>query len=171
MQEGHSGTDRFMDNEQNLKIPERGYRNLRKGRYSQVGNYYFITTATQRKEKIFQSERCARVVIDSIKWIEHRKKAENIVAIVMPEHLHWVFILKEGTLADIVKSLKGFTARKINQMLDRKGNIWQEQYYEHLVRKNEALLNIAKYCLNNSVRRGLVDDFHCYPYWLCKYEV
>jgi len=144
---------------------------LRKGRLSHLENYYFITTVVRKKEKIFQNKRCADVVINAIKWIGQHKKAENIVAIVMPEHLHWVFVLKEGELAGVVKSLKGFTARKINQILDRKGNLWQEQYYERLIRKNEGLLNIAKYCLNNSVRRGLVDDFRRYPYWVCKYEV
>jgi putative transposase len=160
-----------MNNNKKLRIPEKGHKNLRKGRFSYPGNYYFVTTIVQGKEKIFQKEECANIVIDAIRWMKKEGRVENIVAIVMPEHLHWVFVLKKGTLDSIMKTLKGFTARKINQILGRNGKLWQEQYYEHLIRKDENLLEIAKYCLNNSVRRGIVEEFHNYPYWICKYDV
>jgi len=68
-------------------------------------------------------------------------------------------------------SLKGYSSKKIKSLLKYQGRIWQEQYHDHAIRKDEVLADVITYCLNNPVRAGLVRDFHEYPYWYCQYEV
>ena len=89
----------------------------------------------------------------------------------MPDHLHFVTELKESSLAQMVRSLKSYTANEINRLLKRKGAFWQNQYHDHTVRKEEVLNEVILYTLNNPVRAGLVSNFHDYPHWYCKYEV
>jgi len=43
--------------------------------------------------------------------------------------------------------------------------LWQEGYYEHVVRKDEVLPELVGYILRNPVRAGLVADPTEYPYW------
>lgn len=74
-------------------------------------------------------------------------------------------------LSTVMHSLKSFTANEINKALGRRGQVWERGYYEKGLRDEKALLKTARYCLENPVREGLVDDFRRYPYWHCIYEV
>ena len=56
-----------------------------------------------------------------------------------------------------MQSLEGYTARRINILLNRKGNFWQAQYHDHAIRKDEVLEKAVLYCLNNPVRAGIVE--------------
>jgi hypothetical protein len=41
----------------------------------------------------------------------------------------------------------------------RKLKLWQPSYYDHVLRKDEDTLNVARYILDNPVRKGLVKHF------------
>jgi len=154
------------------KIPETGSRQLRKGRYSQRGYFYFVTTSCFNKQKIFIRDDVVKIIFDTIDWLENNNYIDCYFVIVMPDHLHLVFqLLGTKTLSEVMKSLKGFTGRKIKEKLRLDTPVWQNQFYDHLIRKDEDLLGIMKYCLYNSVRAGLVENPFNYPYWKCKYDL
>ena len=92
-------------------------------------------------------------------------------AVLMPDHLHFVAELKTDRLPKLMHSLKSFTAKQINAVLNRQGTLWQDQYHEHAIRKAENLNEIVLYMLNNPVRAGVVKDFHDYPFWYCRWSV
>ena len=57
-----------------------------------------------------------------------------------------------------MQSLKGFTAREANRILNRTGRkFWQAESYDHWVRDDTELERIAAYIENNPVKAGLVD--------------
>ena len=89
----------------------------------------------------------------------------------MPDHIHFVAALRQVSLSKLMRSLKSYTAKEINSCLNRHGNFWQPQYHDHTLRKDEDLNEVVLYTLNNPVRAGLVDDFHEYPYWYCRWDV
>ena len=45
-------------------------RNLRKGRYSAPGIYYFLTTSVAGRRPIFTSPEPAYIVLDTINWLK-----------------------------------------------------------------------------------------------------
>ena len=61
-------------------------------------------------------------------------------------------------LASIMQSLKGYTARKANQLLGRRGAFWHHESYDHCVRNPDEWQGIITYVLNNPVKAGLVDE-------------
>ena len=63
------------------------------------------------------------------------------------------------SLSSIMQSLKGNTARKANQLLERSGPFWQHESYDHCVRNPNELKRIISYVLNNPVKAGLVDEW------------
>jgi REP element-mobilizing transposase RayT len=77
--------------------------------------------------------------------------------------------LKTDSLSTLMHSLKSYTAKHVNAVLQRQGSLWQAQYFEHAVRRDEDLNEIVLYMLNNPVRAGLVQDFHDYPFWYCRW--
>jgi REP element-mobilizing transposase RayT len=76
--------------------------------------------------------------------------------VVMPEHVHVLATL--GKLSDLSQTFgrwKGAAAREINLVLARSGPLWQAGFYDHAIRHDEDLRNVALYIESNPIRRGL----------------
>ncbi len=161
-----------LDSEMKARIPERGTRQLRKGRLSQKESYYFITTCTCNKQRLFVDEHSVRIVFDALDWLEQSGFIEVHFCIVMPDHLHLVMqLVGEKSLSDVVKSLKQFTSRRLRQVRRLEVPVWQEQFYDHMLRRDESLIETIRYCWFNPVRAGLVKYPNDYPYWKSKYKL
>jgi len=145
---------------------------LRKGRCSIEGGYYFVTLCTKDGKKLLHSDKAASIIFDSIGWLEEHEGLQLICCVIMPDHVHLVFVLgQEQTLSSLMHSLKSYTSNEINKSLGRSGSVWQVQYYDHGIRKEESLNEIITYCYENPVRAGLTIHAKDYPYWRCKYEM
>jgi REP-associated tyrosine transposase len=72
----------------------------------------------------------------------------------------WTFALPE-----ILRAIKGTSARSINILLGRRGSIWQDESFDHVLRRNESLLETVEYIRQNPVRKALVSKPEDYP-WL-----
>jgi putative transposase len=62
-------------------------------------------------------------------------------------------------LSAIMQSLKGYTARSVNRLLNRSGAFWAKESYDHVVRNAEELNRVVRYTLANPVKAGLVRDW------------
>ena len=72
--------------------------------------------------------------------------------VIMPNHVHLLFSLLGGTLLEEhIRSWKGYTARAINRLADRKGTLWQKDYHDRMVRNLEHFANCARYVRHNPV--------------------
>lgn len=153
-------------------LPKKGKSHrLRQGRTSIPGHYYLVTARRDEASPAFNVPEIAAIILNALKWLEEKSIIGLEAAVVMPTHIHFVARLRSGDLSSVMQSLKGCTAREINRGLRRKGSIWQSQFHDHAIRRDEELDNMIRYCLENPVRSGLVKDFHDYPYWYCRYRV
>jgi putative transposase len=149
--------------------PGFGSHRLRIGRISERNACYFITTKTLGREPLFMNPAAAGVVMRSIAWMETRHRWNWLCYVLMPDHLHLVFKLRqEGPLGQSMKSFKGFTAVRIQETMRRRDPVWQEGYFDHRVRSFEKMEWVAFYCLQNPVRAGLVLDGEEWPFFRCK---
>jgi len=109
----------------------------------------------------------------------------------MPNHLHVVFtpILNQfdefltpnnksssrtiPAVTKIMQDLKKYTAREANKILQREGDFWQHESYDHVVRNVDELNKIVKYVLNNPVKAGLckTSDDWVWSYYNPKYLI
>jgi putative transposase len=82
----------------------------------------------------------------------------------MPDHLH---IVVEGT-QDEVNLLKFINHYKQKSGFwmsqNRPGVSWQKDFFDHIIRKDEGLLTVIRYILENPVRKGLVSNWRDYPF-------
>ncbi len=67
-------------------------------------------------------------------------------------------------LFQVMKSIKNYSARTSNEVLNRKGNFWQKESYDHLVRNGKELTGIIRYVLENPVKVGLVSRWEDWPF-------
>jgi len=82
----------------------------------------------------------------------------------MPDHLH---ILVEGLheesdfrrFVKLFKQKSGYQWRRTSNQ-----KLWQEDYFERVLRREETTEKVIGYILNNPVRRGLVSSPEEYPF-------
>lgn len=60
-------------------------------------------------------------------------------------------------LSGILHSWKSFSANAINRALGRKGTLWQDESYDHLVRSEASLARITAYMLAHEQQGALVE--------------
>ena len=77
---------------------------------------------------------------------------------VMPNHVHVLFRLLDGHALDsVLHSWKSYSAKKANRLLGRTGKFWQREYYDHMVRSEDAFYRIVNYIFQNPEKAGLRD--------------
>ena len=92
---------------------------------------------------------------------------------IMSNHFHMQMTplqKEDGTyiaMSAIMHSLKTYTARMANKLLNRKGQFWQHENYDHYARNLEEEERIAIYIANNPVEVGLVERWYDWrwTYW------
>ena len=62
-------------------------------------------------------------------------------------------------VTDVLRLLKGSTARKCNLELGRSGEFWTHESYDHFIRDEREFANVIAYILNNPVKAGLVAEW------------
>lgn len=97
----------------------------------------------------------AKIVADALLFFDGQR-CDLSAFVVMPNHVHALVRLRSPTrLEELVKSWKGYTARQINQRLGIKGKLWQEEYWDRLVRDEEHWRKCLRYICRNPERAGL----------------
>ena len=77
-------------------------RDLRKGRYSQAGQIYLITTVTRDRQPVFGNFQAARILIRALREEQNLGRADTLAFVVMPDHLHWLMTLGENAALSVV---------------------------------------------------------------------
>lgn len=142
----------------------RGHRALRRGRLSVPGAYYLVTTATLDRQPLFHDFYLGRLVVAAMRSAS--PQADTKCFVVMPDHVHWLFRLREGAdLSSTVARTKAGAARRIRERAARIRAVWQRGFHDHAIRHEAALRAIARYVVANPLRAGLVERIGDYPLW------
>jgi putative transposase len=84
--------------------------------------------------------------------------------VIMSNHVH-ILIDPHSPLARITKSIKNFSAREANAILNRLGEpFWENGSYDRWVRDEKEFWNIARYIENNPVTAGIVANPQDWPW-------
>lgn len=127
--------------------------------YQKDDHPLFVTFTTDRRWVLPPA---ARDIILECCIRENGCRFDLHAAVVMPDHVHLIYSplrRDDGwsyTLPEIMKAIKGRSARQINVALKRTGPVWQEEFFDHVLRSNDRLVDRVDYVCQNPVRAGLV---------------
>ena len=140
--------------------------------YSRAGAY-FVTVCTQNRVCLFgdvvdgsmrlsDAGRIIQTIWDDLPNYYLNIELDEFV--IMPNHVHGIIVIAVGAglkpaptkrhgLPEILRALKTFSARRINEMRNTPGApVWQRNYYEHIIRDGESLNKIREYIMNNPMQ-------------------
>ena len=107
----------------------------------------------------------ATTVVDSIGYFQHQNIWDVLEYVVMPNHLHMLFNIMNGSLKHTMTSFKRWTAGQAQKALNLKQrHFWQEDWFDHWVRSHEEYLGLVDYIRLNPVKAGLVKHYQDWPY-------
>ncbi|MEW6456101.1 MAG: transposase [Acidobacteriota bacterium] len=127
-------------------------------------NRYFVTICTNNNKNLFINKDLIDWLISELKEISNKHHFNIWAYCFMPDHLH---LLTEGNdeEADMRKFIAAFK-QKTGFLYKKKFNnqLWEINYYEHVLRKEETIKEVAFYIFNNPLRKGIVKNYQEYPY-------
>ena len=86
---------------------------------------------------LLQSPHCRSIVCDSLLFRDGRQYTIHSF-VVMPNHVHLLMELYDShTLQSTVTALKRYTATAINRLLNRNGRLWQDEYFDRIIRNEK----------------------------------
>ncbi len=155
-----------------------GRRSIRLAGYDySTAGVYFVTICASRRAMLFGEIRGARFVPNAIgavvekTWCELPNRFPSVALdafVLMPNHLHGLIVLYKKkraeinsapttekpsvSLARLVQSFKSLTRMQARKQLGRANPLWQRDYYEHVVRNENALTAIQRYIHENPAR-------------------
>lgn len=140
--------------------------------YQRDDKFHFVTFATYERGvlppflRTFVLRSCLH---------DHEKKYELGAAVIMPDHVHMVLrplVFNGETIAleRITQAIKSSSAHAINRSLNRKGPVWQDESFDHVIRRGHLYQKIA-YVLDNPVRKGLAAYWREYRWHWCAPDV
>jgi REP element-mobilizing transposase RayT len=130
---------------------------------------YYATICTFQKQCIFGVVRSGKVCLNHSgeivrkEWLrtpELRPGVQLGEFVVMPNHIHGIIVIEEGvpiepgqgSLSAIVGNFKGAVTKRIRQLLNRpRFQLWQRNYYDHIIRDNDDWERIQAYILDNPI--------------------
>ena len=74
-------------------------------------------------------------------------------------------------MAEVMRSVKGVSSYKIQEIRRKRGELnqnqalWQNGFHDYALRKEEDLQKLARYIVANLLRAGLVKKVGDYPLW------
>jgi len=129
------------------------------------GSWYFVTFRLARGPLPAEARRAVMDVLmggDGARY-------ELVAAVVMPDHVHCVLHPLERApgawldLGRLLKTLKGVSARRVNEVLSTRGTVWQDESWDRVIRSEPELWARVEYIRTNPVRAGLVSEAEEYP--------
>jgi REP-associated tyrosine transposase len=144
-------------------------RLIRKNIRLELENYlgerqYFVTLCCARRRELLDRPGVSSWAIARLRQSAARHAFEVHSYCVMPDHLH---LLAEGirgssNLLRFVAHYKQTTGFEFQQRWAQQ--LWQFKYFDHILRKSDALESVAWYIWLNPVRKGYCQGPREYPY-------
>jgi REP element-mobilizing transposase RayT len=112
------------------------------------GAIYFVTWRVRTGQADLSADERDRTAMairhfDSLRYRLH-------AYVVMNDHVHvLVELLADYRLEQVIYSWKSYTANLIQREFGRQGGIWQEEYFDRVVRDDEEYAQKRDYILNN----------------------
>jgi REP-associated tyrosine transposase len=131
-------------------------------------NYYgalvaHVINVTRLREPIFADTGLAQVCINTLNEVANTQRSTIHAYCLMPDHFHVLVEVAVGnTLEDFVKLLKQVSGFRVKRLTGKP--VWQISYYDRILRKEDAVVDVAAYIWDNPVKAGLAADPWEYPW-------
>ena len=117
---------------------------------------YFITASTWQKMSLFQTDRMARLFLDTLFHYRSEHKYLLHEFVLMPNHFH-LLLTPTVSLEKAVQLIKGGFSFRVKKELGYAGEVWESSFFDRRVRDWGEYQRMRHYIHENPVKRGLAE--------------
>jgi len=159
----------FLESE---STPGAHYSRRRLPHFEKPWAIYAVTITTAHRRALGPQART--IVLNAWRHF-HNARYELFALCIMPDHVHALFqpwpknqASREETtfwsLAELMRSLKSFTAREINRAERKTGTVWEKETFDRYIRSDRDLAEKFHYILRNPWDAGVAKQNEEYPW-------
>jgi putative transposase len=140
-------------------------RTKRLAGFSYIGKHaYFLTICTYKRFAAFRDSDFTNQAILKLLLTAKKFGFAVFAYCFMPDHVHLVLLGErdDSALESFVKSWN--TQTGYHWHLKTGGKLWQEGYYDQILRADASLIRAARYVVMNPVRAGFVEEPSAYEF-------
>ena len=147
-------------------VPTHGPGHLQAFDYTGLYRYFLTFCCHSTAARFFTSTPVVELVLSQILRAADDEQFAILAYCFMPDHAHLLveglseFIQRAALHQPAPSSSPGFHYRQRH----RRNRLWQRYGYEHVLRDDEDTRRVARYILENPIRRGLVRRAKDYPF-------
>jgi putative transposase len=96
---------------------------------------FFVTSVTWGRRSLFQSERAARLLLDTMFSYRERRIFQLYEFVIMPDHIHLLLAPKAGVALEwAMQFIKGGFSHRFMKETGSRMEIWQRSFTNHRIR-------------------------------------
>jgi len=135
-----------------------------KSPYAMPDTIVHLIIGTHAKKPYFSDPKLADSLISIMKQVSLENGNRIYAYCVMPDHVHILVDASDKCgVIDFVKVVKGRFAGSLRRTR-LPTSLLQRSFYDHILRKDEDVMAVARYIIANPVRAGIVDEVGKYPF-------
>ena len=143
------------------EYPKRKWSRLKDYDYSTDG-YYFLTICTENRKCILSNIKTNEDHAATVELTPYGIIADRLIQsipgidkyVIMPNHIHMIIHKTNGkSIASDVRSFKGLTTKQLGK------RIWQDYYYDHVIRDEEEYLIKWNY-IDKNPGKWIEDEYY-----------
>ena len=126
---------------------------------------FFVTSVTDGRRALLQSERMAKLLIDVFQDNRHKGHLLLHEFVIMPNHIHLLITPAEDiSLEKAMQFIKGGFSYRVKKELDLHFEIWEPSFTNHRIHDADDYAKHRNYIRQNPVRARLVEREELFPY-------
>jgi putative transposase len=131
-----------------------------------IGRSFSSRRAPFRRRAILASNEAAGILVDEWRNAHDRHGWAIGRYVIMPEHVHFFCSAELGAkaLPTFMQAWKQWTSKRAARELNLSGTVWQEEFFDHVLRSSESYSQKWDYVKENPVRAGLVKNSDEWPW-------
>lgn len=108
---------------------------------------YFITIVTEKRQPI--------LINDILLFHQSFKNVKPYAYVILPDHIHFIINSNVYSISDLIHNFKITYSRRFRDKFGYRGKVWQNRYWDHLIRDENDKNKHLDYIHWNAVKHRL----------------
>ncbi len=125
---------------------------------------YYVTLCAFERQALLASPPSFELITKQLLQSARGQQFAVLAYCCMPDHMHLLIegLKEEANLLSFISEFKQRTAFTYKRLSG--ASLWQDGFYDHVLRSDECASGVARYLLENPVRAGFVRYPLAWPY-------
>ena len=119
---------------------------------------FLLTVCCHEKAPIFRNPVFRDLCEESLHWKATKTGVILWAYCIMPDHVHILAQPDGEGLLEFVRLFKNGVSTAVRRA-GWNGEVWQRRFHDHGLRRPEKVIDVARYLVQNPVRKGFVSDW------------